>query len=793
MAPRKKSFIDKKNSVTYALMARPEGEADPSGEAQSSSPQVWMRKDRNHHARDALAEAGGGDDGSVFDESSMETGTTYSGATGYSAYSSMSDVTFVMGPNGPVPRRERLSREKRRELRELGFDPNDGYDYTRHLRSVGEGGGVMFVPTRKDHVRGVAQNNPRGQQVTPGGSGKRGVDDEAVYLREDVERDGPNAAVDIGRDDADRGKRGEDDERWTHERVKAVTDERVYVAKGGTSANAVVARAVPSAPRAGVAASELRDMIEKMEEFEVKDDDAIVLQGENEPGRDDGGVGDLQDDFILQAMMGDGDIGDGDIPGARVFPPVRLRYDEAEVERELATVEECVEEDALEEEEAALAAGGGWLGGGGGGFGGPGSDAGTDRDIDEGDWDPEEDFDEPTSSRRPGRARGDLGAAARDVDERFDAMVTRYDSDEIGELDDDDPRCFGAADIERFASVMDEFREEVTNERYLTAADVAARGDGVSKAGRLDPSDDPERARVDPDDLPDDLDPADDRPDAPSASRPLLTPTVTSEDVSDAFGSMIATRRRAGLPLPAHLQREMSLGDSRGTGGAEGDVVARRYEMVEDGDAPAPDGLEIAYLKRDRPRETWDCETIVSTYSNLENHPSLIDEPLPLKRGRRRGGGGNDGTASSREEDESPSIIRLSAANGLPVDYVRTRGGGGGGARRGGSSTLTAANLAAVAEAEGEGEGEAEGLDGGGSEMEEEEEEDGEAWRSNIRRKGETPEEKRARKAAVKAGRRDARAAKKGLKTTFKREAREMEKKPGVGDVRPGLSVKQLD
>ena len=42
----------------------------------------------------------------------------------------------------------------------------------------------------------------------------------------------------------------------------------------------------------------------------------------------------------------------------------------------------------------------------------------------------------------------------------------------------------------------------------------------------------------------------------------------------------------------------------------------------------------------------------------------------------------------------------------------------------------------------------------------------GEEWRQNIRRKGETPEEKRARKAAVKAGRRDARAAKKGLKQT---------------------------
>ena len=61
-----------------------------------------------------------------------------------------------------------------------------------------------------------------------------------------------------------------------------------------------------------------------------------------------------------------------------------------------------------------------------------------------------------------------------------------------------------------------------------------------------------------------------------------------------------------------------------------------------------------------------------------------------------------------------------------------------------------------------------------------------------LRAKGETPEEKRARKAAVKQGRRDARAAKKGLKTTFKREEREMGKKQMVGDVRPGLSVTQL-
>ena len=158
---RKKAFIDKKNAVTYALMARPEGEedGDDAVDPAARGAQVWMRKDDNHHVRDALAEASG-DDGSVFNDA-FETGTMYSGATGMTGYSSMSNVTFIMGPNGPVPRRERLSREKRRELRELGFDPNDGYDYTRHLRRVGEGGGVMFVPTRKDHVKRTRRRGGR--------------------------------------------------------------------------------------------------------------------------------------------------------------------------------------------------------------------------------------------------------------------------------------------------------------------------------------------------------------------------------------------------------------------------------------------------------------------------------------------------------------------------------------------------------------------------------------------------------------------------------------------------------
>ena len=167
--PRKKeSFIDKKNAVTYALMARPGAEEDAAsdergglvvprerrrrtaaagsvlsgprrertrrragvdaqGQTTTTAPEIRWRRFRTTAAcsNDAIVEA-------------LVAGA--SDAT--SAYSMYSDVTFVMGPNGPVPRRERLSREKRRELRELGFDPQRRVTITPgNLRLTGEGGG----------------------------------------------------------------------------------------------------------------------------------------------------------------------------------------------------------------------------------------------------------------------------------------------------------------------------------------------------------------------------------------------------------------------------------------------------------------------------------------------------------------------------------------------------------------------------------------------------------------------------------------------------------------------------
>ena len=224
---------------------------------------------------------------------------------------------------------------------------------------------------------------------------------------------------------------------------------------------------------------------------------------------------------------------------------------------------------------------------------------------------------------------------------------------------------------------MDEFVKEHAKEQYRTAADVL---EGGANADEMDAA---ERDR----DFFDD----DDRRGVGGGPH---APRVTEDDVDDAFGSMIATRRRAGLPLPEHLAKEMTLGDASGSGGAS-DEVARRFEMEEDGPAAAPDGAEIAYL-RTKQRESWDCETIVSTYSNLENHPSgdrraarrepaeEEEGPRGRGRGRRRDGGrGGDSTVAVERVARRLRAIATRPGPRRVVTHRRQPRGRGGGARRG--------------------------------------------------------------------------------------------------------------
>lgn len=125
--------------------------------------------------------------------------------------------------------------------------------------------------------------------------------------------------------------------------------------------------------------------------------------------------------------------------------------------------------------------------------------------------------------------------------------------------------------------------------------------------------------------------------------------------------------------------------------------------------------------------ERWDCESVLSLRSNLDNHPGQIVEPLKSRK---------QATGSS-----VAGTIKLSAKTGLPVGYVGT-----------------ATKLDAVAETSpciNQTDNVAEEL----------------PVLVLTRDRNETPEEKKARKAAVKDMRKAARVAKKEVKTMFKNES----------------------
>lgn len=75
--------------------------------------------------------------------------------------------------------------------------------------------------------------------------------------------------------------------------------------------------------------------------------------------------------------------------------------------------------------------------------------------------------------------------------------------------------------------------------------------------------------------------------------------------------------------------------------------------------------------------DTWDCETIVSTYSNLDNHPSVLGTGRKPRLRRPRGpppaaavvGGTGEGAA-----DDSPvAQVTLSEKTGLPLGVLPER------------------------------------------------------------------------------------------------------------------------
>lgn len=164
---------------------------------------------------------------------------------------------------------------------------------------------------------------------------------------------------------------------------------------------------------------------------------------------------------------------------------------------------------------------------------------------------------------------------------------------------------------------------------------------------------------------------------------------------------------------------------------ADGDAAGASDGGDDDGESsdssieehPFFDGL------KEKPKEKeWDAETILSTYTTTEHHPTLIRTARRPKRGE--------------------AAIQLDPRTGLPVGTMlpaeeARRRAAGAGAQEGGADD----------DDELEYYGAAEGVNLGAA-----------------RDKKEAPEEKRARKAAAKAAKAERRVEKKGTKEAFREE-----------------------
>lgn len=133
-----------------------------------------------------------------------------------------------------------------------------------------------------------------------------------------------------------------------------------------------------------------------------------------------------------------------------------------------------------------------------------------------------------------------------------------------------------------------------------------------------------------------------------------------------------------------------------------------------------------AYLVA-REQEQWDCETIVSTYSNLDNHPTLLTEEMPNKKKKKKAAAAAAAEKAAIAGDRSQIV--LSRKTGMPLGVFESA------PKKPEAAAKPSKEVLVV-----------------------------------VKSKDETKEEKKARKEAVKQLKTQRRAEKKQWKTAFKEE-----------------------
>jgi len=260
---------------------------------------------------------------------------------------------------------------------------------------------------------------------------------------------------------------------------------------------------------------------------------------------------------------------------------------------------------------------------------------------------------------------GDEGAAlpsnARDVDVYFEKFLESYEDDEIGELDEEDPRVEGH--LEQDSKQVDRILQQYLQDKDEERVQNAGATNTVSDAAR----------------------------------RHILETTAREEEAA-----------------------------------ASSETLARGAIQFDDDEVDMTQALgDYAKPKR---QSHWDCESIVSTYSNLDNHPSVVGSEILSLRKKKK--------VAPRIRASIPETIEATYSSDDEGDEIVVNKG-------------------------------------------------------ERRRRGETKAEKKARKMQLKAARRERRQEKKALKIGFKMEkakqvAMEIKSAKGAGGLGTGTSTFKL-
>lgn len=264
------------------------------------------------------------------------------------------------------------------------------------------------------------------------------------------------------------------------------------------------------------------------------------------------------------------------------------------------------------------------------------------------------------------------------LDEQFELLALReYEDDEIGELDYEDPSARGPASISKFDNVMSDFliKSSLVHDKYQTPAEIEHNNDGGTFK---------------------------------SQQCGHMEKTQNNDKEKEGCLFLLNTVNKTSLIVDTMFYQS--------------DLSDKAKEL-------------IAACDTDEDEGQWDCETVVTTYSNLDNHPAKIYfSPREASKGISSIGAGMT--------EANGSVIRLRGKQQLPIDYLHEK------SRLNRDEKKKAFNH-------------------NQNSM------DVQEMKScaGRRKAGETKEERKARKAAVKEEKRAARAVKKETKLLYKDES----------------------